>query len=74
MTLNMLIKNKLARSMLPYTLSEQFIKATLLHTNFTVQRNISFLTAEHLSRLYLKIFPDSKVSEINIVKQKQLTS
>ena len=67
------------RSMLPYTssknkLAEQIIKAILLHTNFTVQHNISFLTAEHLSPMYLKIFPDSKLSEINIVERKQFAS
>lgn len=40
------LRNKLAS--LPYTLSEQIIKAILFHTNFTVQHNIFFLSAENL--------------------------
>ena len=30
------------------------IKAEVLHTNFIVQHNLSFLTADHLSQLYSK--------------------
>ena len=39
----------------------QTIRAEVMHTNFMVQHNISFLTAEHLSPLYVQMFPDSKI-------------
>lgn len=44
------------------SLMEKTIRAEVLHTNFMVQHNLSFLTAEHLSPLYAKMFPDSKIA------------
>ena len=44
-------------------LAQQTIRAELIHTNFMVQHNLSFLTAEHLSPLYAKMFPDSKIAQ-----------
>ena len=37
------------------------MKAEILHTEFIVQHNISINTAEHLNKLYSKMFPDSKI-------------
>ena len=47
-------------------LAGQTIGAEVMHTNFMVQHNISFLTGEHLSPLYAHMFPDSKIAK-NIV-------
>ena len=44
------------------SLKEKTIQAEVLHTNFMVHHNLSFLTAEHLSSLYSKMFPDSKIA------------
>ena len=44
-------------------LAGQTIRAEVMHTNFMVQHNISFLTAEHLSPLYAQMFPDSKTAK-----------
>ena len=44
------------------SLKEKTIRVEVLHTNFMVQHNLSFLTAEHLSPLYSKMFPDSKIA------------
>ena len=38
------------------------MRADVLHTNFMVHHNLSSLTAEHLSLLYSKMFPDSKIA------------
>ena len=61
---------KSSRSLLTYSsassssdLSEKTIKAEVLHTNFIVQHNLSFMTADHLSPLYAKMFPDSKIAK-----------
>ena len=43
------------------SLKEQVIRVELLHTNFVVHHNSSLLTAEHLTPLYAKMFPDSKI-------------
>ena len=43
-------------------LKAKVIKAEVMHTNFIVQHNISFLTADHLAPLYAKMFPDSKIA------------
>ena len=43
------------------SISDAQIRAEVLHTNFIVQHNISFLTADHLAPLYCKMFPDSKI-------------
>ena len=45
------------------TLKEQVIRAELLHTNFMVHHSLSLLTAEHLSPLYAKMFPDFKIAK-----------
>jgi hypothetical protein len=44
-------------------LLEKTIKAEVLHTNFIVQHNILFHTADHLSPLYAKMFPDSQIAK-----------
>ena len=44
------------------SLKEKTIQAEVLHINFMVHQNLSFLTAEHLSPLYSKMFPDSKIA------------
>ena len=44
-------------------LAGQTIKAEVMHTNFMVQHNISFLTAEYLSPLYAQMLPDSKIAK-----------
>ena len=44
-------------------LEENTIFAEVLHTNFIAQHNISLATAEHLSPLYAKMFPDSKIAK-----------
>ena len=44
-------------------LAGQTIRAEVMHTNFVVQHNISFLTDEHLSPLYAQMFPDSKIAK-----------
>ena len=45
------------------SLKEQVIIAELLYTNFMVHHNLS-LTAEHLSPLCAKMFPDSTIAKI----------
>ena len=40
--------------------NDSVIRAKALHTNFIVQHNLSFLTADHLAPMYSKIFPYSK--------------
>ena len=45
------------------SLKEKVITAELLHTNFMVHHNLSILTSEHLSPLYAKICPDSKIAK-----------
>ena len=37
-------------------------KAEILHTNFIIQHNMLFLTADHMTHLYPKMFPDSKIA------------
>ncbi len=37
--------------------------AEILHTNFIVQHNMSFLTADHMTHLYPKMCPDSKIAK-----------
>ena len=37
-------------------------KAEILHSNVIVQHNI-FLTADHMTQLYPKMFPDSKIAK-----------
>ena len=44
-------------------LAEKTIYAEVLHTNFIAQHNISLLTADHLSPLYAKMFPDPKIAK-----------
>ena len=45
------------------SLSEKTAMAELLHTNFIGQHNLSFLTADHLSPLYAKMFSDSQIAQ-----------
>ena len=55
-----------------HSLNEKTIQAEVLHTNFMVHHNLSFLTAKHLSLLYSKMFPDSKLQgTLNVVELKQ---
>ena len=55
------------RDMMPSTsgnnLEGNTIFAEVLHTNFIAHHNISLATAEHLSPLYAKMFPDSKIAK-----------
>ena len=39
------------------------IRAEVLHTNFIVQCNISFLTTDHLAPLYRVMFPYSNITK-----------
>ena len=45
------------------TNDEKQIRAEVLHTNFIVQHNISFLTADHIQPLYRAMFPDSNIAK-----------
>ena len=45
------------------TNDEKQIRAEVLHTNFIVQHNISFLTADHMAPLYRAMFPDSNIAK-----------
>ena len=45
------------------SLKEQVIRAELLRTHFMVHHNLSLLTAVHLSPLYVKMLPDSKLAK-----------
>jgi hypothetical protein len=45
------------------SLRQSTTKAEILHTNFIVQHNMSFLTADHMTHLYPKMFPDSKIAK-----------
>ena len=46
------------------TNDERQIRAEVLHTNFIVQHNISFLTADHMAPLYNRaMFPDSNIAK-----------
>ena len=45
------------------SISDAQIRAEVLHTNFIVQHNLSFLTADHLAPLYAKMFPDSSTAK-----------
>ena len=44
-------------------LAEKTIEAEVLHTNFIVQHNLSYMTADHLAPLYAKMFPGSKIEK-----------
>ena len=60
------VRAKTVSSQIPFV-TDSFIqdknvmKAKILHTEFIVQHNISINTAEHLNKLYSKMFPDSKI-------------
>ena len=45
------------------TVNDAQIHAEVLHTNVIVQRNISFLTADHLAPLHKQMLPDSKIAK-----------
>ena len=45
------------------TVNDAQIHAEVLHTNFIVQHNVLFLTADHLAPLYKQMFPDSKIAK-----------
>ena len=45
------------------TNDEKQIRAEVLHTNFIVQHNISFLTTDHMAPLYRAMFPDSNIAK-----------
>ena len=42
--------------------NDSLIRAEIMHNNFIVQHNFSFLTVDHLAPTYIKLFPDSKNS------------
>ena len=44
-------------------LRDSVTRAEVLHTNFIAQRNLSFLSFDHVTKLYEKMFPDSKISK-----------
>ena len=39
------------------------MRAEVLHTNFIVQHNISFLTADHVAPLHRVMFPGSNIAK-----------
>ena len=41
--------------------NDSVIRTEVMYTNFIVQHNLSFLTADHLAPMYSKVFPDSKI-------------
>ena len=43
--------------------NDSVIRAEVMHTNFIVQHNLSFLTADRLAPMYSKMFPDSKIAQ-----------
>ena len=43
--------------------NDSVIRAEVMHTNFIVQHNLYFLTADHLSPMYSKMFPDLKIAK-----------
>ena len=55
------------------TNDEKHIRAEVLHTNFIVQDNISFLTADHMAPLYRAMFPDSNIAKNFICKRTKTT-
>ena len=44
-------------------LREAIVRAEVLHTNFIAQHNLSFLSSDHVTKLYEKMFPDSKIAK-----------
>ena len=44
-------------------LRDSVTRAEALHTNFIAQHNLSFLSFDHVTKLYEKMFPDSKISK-----------
>ena len=60
------VRAKTVSSQIPFVADSSIqdknvMKAEILHTGFIVQHNISINTAEHLNKLYSKMFPDSKI-------------
>ena len=43
--------------------NDSVIRAEIMYTNFIVQHNLYFLTADHLAPMYSKMFPDSKIAQ-----------
>ena len=65
-THNKYVRAKTVSSQIPFVADSSIqdknvMKAEILHTEFIVQHNISINTAEHLNKLYSKMFPDSKI-------------
>ena len=52
---------------------EKQIRPEVLHTNFIVQRNISFLTADHMPPLYRAMFSGSNIAKIFRCKRTKTT-
>ena len=44
-------------------LHDAITRVEVLHTNFIAQHNLSFLLSDHMSKLYEKIFPNSKIAK-----------
>ena len=44
-------------------LHDAITRVEVLHTNFIAQHNLSFLLSDHMSKLYEKMFPDSKIAK-----------
>ena len=53
--------------------NDKQIRAKALYTNFIVQHNISFLTADNLGPLYRVMFPDSNIAE-NFTRRRTKTT
>ena len=54
---------KIAFKPVSSSIADAQIRAEVLHTNFIVQHNLAFLTADHMVPLYKKMFPDSQIAK-----------
>ena len=57
---NRKVSNMFAPANAESTLQEATTKAEVLHMNVIVQHNVPFLSSDHMTRLYPKMFPDSQ--------------
>jgi len=60
---NRKVSNMFAPANADSKLKEPTTKAEVLHTNFIVQHNLAFLSSDHMTRLYPKMFPDSQIAK-----------
>ena len=54
-------------------IKESVVCAEVLQANFLVQHNLQLLTVEHLSPLYQKMFPGSKIVKKFLCSQNETT-